>query len=110
MPFLDEILDCTKHEIAAAKKDRSIGDLKRMIRDAPPLRSFSSSLSTGFGIIAELKKRSPSAGDMRSENFDKAPAAYAKSPIVKAVSVLTNSSHFGMGIDHLARIKLLVRK
>ena len=110
MPFLDEILDHTNEEIKAAKKDRSIGDLKRMIRDAPPLRSFSSSLSSGFGIIAEVKRRSPSAGEMRPENFDKAPAAYAKSPIVKAVSVLTNASHFGMGIDHLARIKPIVRK
>src|SRR2546429_1282728 len=110
MPFLDEILERTKQEIAAAKKDRSIGDLKRMIRDAAPVSSFSSSLSTGFGIIAELKRRSPSAGEMRPDNFDKAPAAYAKSPVVKAVSVLTNSSHFGMGIEHIARIKPLVRK
>src|SRR4051812_1620437 len=110
MPFLDEILDCTEAEIASAKKDRSIGDLKRMIRDAPPLRSFHSALSNGFGMIAEVKKRSPSAGEMRQDNVEKAPAAYAKSPIVKAVSVLTNTSHFGMGIDHLSRVKPLVQK
>jgi indole-3-glycerol phosphate synthase len=110
MPFIDEILKQTDIEISRAKKDRSIGDLKRMIRDAPPLRSFHSALSNGFGLIAEIKKRSPSAGEMRSENFETAPTAYAKSPIVKAVSVLTNSSHFGMGIDHLARVKPLVRK
>ena len=110
MPFIDEILAQTDLEIARAKKDRSIGDLKRMMRDAPPLRSFHSALNSGFGLVAEIKKRSPSAGEMRSENFDNAPAAYAKSSVVKAVSVLTNSSHFGMGVDHLARVKPLVRK
>jgi indole-3-glycerol phosphate synthase len=110
MPFLDEIIERTEKEISAAKRDRSIGDLKRMIRDAPPLRPFGVALSNSFGIIAEVKRRSPSAGDMRAENFERAPAAYAKSPIVKAVSVLTNASDFGMGIDHLSRIKPLVRK
>ncbi len=111
MPFLDEIIESTESEIAAAKKERSIGDLKRMIRDAPEVNSFAAALlSGGFGLIAEIKKRSPSAGEMRQENFDKAPAVYAKSPVVKAVSVLTNSSHFGMSVDQLSRIRPLVRK
>jgi indole-3-glycerol phosphate synthase len=110
MPFLDEILDCAEAEISAAKKDRSVRDLKRMIRDAAPVNSFHAALSANFGLIAEVKRRSPSAGEMRRENFEKAPAAYAKSPVVKAVSVLTNNSHFGMGIDQIARIKPLVRK
>ena len=111
MPFLDEIIESTESEIAAAKKERSIGDLKRMIRDAPKVNSFAAALlSGGFGLIAEVKKRSPSAGEMRQENFDKAPAVYAKSPVVRAVSVLTNSSHFGMSVDQLSRIRPLVRK
>jgi indole-3-glycerol phosphate synthase len=110
MPFLDEIVACTAEEIAAAKKDRSIGDLRRMIRDAPPLRPFAEALGKGFGIIAEIKERSPSAGAMRKENLERAPAVYAKSPIVRAVSVLTNFSHFGMRVDRIAQIKPVVRK
>jgi len=103
--FLAQILRDTEQEIAAAKKARGIGELKRMIGDAPPVRSFRSALGNGFGIIAEVKRRSPSAGDMPKKNFDQAPAAYGKSPIVRAVSVLTNSTHFGMGIKELQRIR-----
>jgi indole-3-glycerol phosphate synthase len=110
MSFFDQILQSTAREIAVAEKQRSVAELKRMIPDAPPLTSFRSALRSGFGIIAELKRRSPSAGEMRPENFENAPLAYAKSPIVKAVSVLTNATHFGMGIDELTRIRPLVRK
>jgi len=72
------------------------------------VRPFRAALGQGFGIIAEVKRRSPSAGEMRQQNFDRAPAAYAKSPIVRAVSVLTNSTHFGMRITALRRIRKLV--
>jgi indole-3-glycerol phosphate synthase len=108
MPFLDQILSDTAKEISAAKQRHDLSELKRMWRDAPPLRSFSSALRRGFGLIAEIKKRSPSGGEMRAENFAEAPAAYARSPIVKAVSVLTNATHFGMGIEELARLKRAV--
>src|SRR4051812_39191757 len=108
--FLQQILSDTEKEIAAAKTARSLAELKRMINHAPPARGFGSALRKGFGIIAEIKRRSPSAGEMRAENFAQAPVAYAKSSIVRAVSVLTNSTHFGMGIKELQRIRELVPK
>jgi indole-3-glycerol phosphate synthase len=110
MAFLHQILRDTAQEMHAAKKRYPLAELKRMIRDAPPVRSLFSALSGDFGLIAEVKRRSPSGGDMLEENFKRAPGAYAKSPIVKAVSVLTNETHFGMGIKELARIKKIVPK
>jgi indole-3-glycerol phosphate synthase len=110
MAFLDEIIDRKRSEVAAAKKLRDVGTLKRMIGDAAPLRSFSGALSNSFGLIAEIKRRSPSGGDMRKENFERAPATYAKSPVVKCVSVLTNASDFGMGIEDLSKMKQEVAK
>jgi indole-3-glycerol phosphate synthase len=110
MAFLDEILERKRSEIVAAKKQRDLGVLKRMIADAPPLRSFSPALTNGFGIIAEIKRRSPSGGDMRRENVEQAPAAYAKSPVVKCVSVLTNSTDFGMSIQDLSEMKAQIAK
>ncbi len=110
MAFLEQILQDTRREIAAAKKLRSTGDLKRMIRDAPTVRGFGDSLSEGFGLIAEIKRRSPSGGDMREENFQQAPKAYSKSRVVKAVSVLTNSTHFGMEVQDLLRVKAVVKQ
>jgi len=110
MAFLDEILERKRTEIAAAKKLRDLGVLKRMISDAPSLRSFSSALTNGFGLIAEIKRRSPSGGEMRRKNVEQAPSAYANSPVVKCVSVLTNSTDFGMGIEDLSKMKSQIQK
>ena len=110
MAFLDDILRRKQAEIAQAKQSRNLGELRRMMADAPPVRPFASALSPGFGLIAELKRRSPSGGDMRPENFEQAPAAYAQSPAVRAVSVLTNHTDFGMGIEDLLRVRAAVPK
>lgn len=110
MPFLDEILPATEAEIDAASAQRSVAELKRMIADAPEVNSFADALRNSRGMIAEIKRKSPSAGVMNAENVEKAPAVYAKSPAVKAVSILTNNSHFGMSVDQLSRIRALVRK
>jgi indole-3-glycerol phosphate synthase len=110
MAFLDEILERKRTEIGAAKKLRDLGVLKRMISDAPSLRSFSSALTNGFGLIAEIKRRSPSGGEMRPENVERAPAVYAKSRVVKCVSVLTNSTDFGMSVEELVKMKVEIPK
>jgi indole-3-glycerol phosphate synthase len=96
MSFLDEIVQRKRDEIAAAKKERDLLTLKRMIGDAPPVRSFSGALTSG--------------GDMRHENVERAPAVYAKSPAVKCVSVLTNSTDFGMSIEDLSKMKTQIAK
>jgi indole-3-glycerol phosphate synthase len=110
MAFLDQVLQRKQEEIAAAKKLRSLEALKSMLRDAPAIRPFSAALGNQFGLIAEIKRRSPSAGDMRKENVEGAPAAYARSAVVKAVSVLTNGADFGMSIEELTRVKAAVPK
>ena len=43
-------------------------------------------------------------GEMRAENVVAAAAAYEAEPLVRAVSVLTNTTHFGMDMDDLRRI------
>jgi len=110
MAFLDEIVDRKRAEVAAAKNLRDLNTLKRMIADAPAMRSFSGALTHGFGLIAEIKRRSPSGGDMRQENVEQAPAAYASSPVVKCVSVLTNSTDLGMDNEDLSKMKSQIPK
>ncbi|HVV01028.1 MAG TPA: indole-3-glycerol-phosphate synthase TrpC, partial [Verrucomicrobiae bacterium] len=97
MAFLHQILQRKQAELDAAKAGRSMADLRGMIADAPAVRPFAAALSQGFGLIAEIKRRSPSGGQMPQENVDAAPAAYSGSPAVKAISVLTNRVDFGMG-------------
>ena len=112
MAFLDEILERKKTELTEAKQARSLQILKEMIRDAPPAASFADAFGggAGFGIIAEIKRKSPSGGEMPSENVAAAPAVYAASPAVRAVSVLTNTADFGMSIEELTRVKAMVAK
>jgi indole-3-glycerol phosphate synthase len=110
MAFLDQILERKKIELAEAKQLRSLQVLKGLIRDAPPPLSFSSSIARGFGLIAEIKRKSPSGGEMPAKNVEAAPTAYASSPAVRAVSVLTNAADFGMSIEELTRIKAMVGK
>jgi len=110
MAFLEEIVERKRGEVAAAKNLRDLATLKRMIGDAAAIRSFSGALSNGFGLITEIKRRSPSGGDMRQENVERAPAVYAKSPVVKCVSVLTNSTDFGMSIEDLSKMKQQIPK
>lgn len=97
-------------ELAAATRTRPLSELQRMVRDAPPVRSFAAALRGKFGLIGEIKRQSPSAGQMRPENVACAPAAYEASPFVLAISVLTNHSHFGMSIEDLARIRTVTSK
>jgi len=103
--ILDTILADVREEVAAAKSAKPLSEIRAMLADAPPTRDFAEALSSPFCLIAEIKKRSPSVGPMREENVNEAAAAYSASPIVKAVSILTNQRHFGMSIHDLAAIR-----
>ncbi len=108
--ILDEILVDVRKEVAAAQAVRPLAELRRMIAAAPPVRSMSAVLRSGFGLIAEIKERSPSQGEMRPPNVAAAPAAYEASQIVRGISVLTNASHFGMSMEKLRAVRAATTK
>jgi len=103
--ILDTILEDVREEVAEAKLLRTAADIRAMAADAPPTRDFYGALSSLFGLIAEVKERSPSVGPMREENVREAASAYAESPVVRAVSVLTNRRHFGMDVTRLQAVR-----
>lgn len=105
MTILDRILPDVRRELDAARELMPLDELKRQTASAPAPRDFAGVLTAdGFGLIAEIKGRSPSMGEMRAENVAAAAAAYEAEPLVRAVSVLTNRTHFGLGLDDLRRI------
>ncbi len=105
MTILDRILPDVRRELDAAREVMPLDELKRQTASAPAPRDFAGVLTAdGFGLIAEIKGRSPSMGEMRAENVAAAAAAYEAEPLVRAVSVLTNRTHFGLGLDDLRRI------
>jgi indole-3-glycerol phosphate synthase len=108
--ILDAILADVRKELAAAKQARPLDELRRMLADAPPIRPFDKPLRDRFGLIAEIKVCSPSQGPMRPENVAAAPRAYERSPVVRAISVLTNATHFGMRIERVREVKAATTK
>jgi indole-3-glycerol phosphate synthase len=108
--FLDQILGDVAHELSSTKARRPIADIRARLVDADTPRDFHAALASSFGLIAEIKERSPSVGPMLAKNVADAPYAYEESPIVRAVSVLTNAHHFGMEIERLSAIRAIVTK
>ena len=72
-------LALVREAVAADKLKRPPADVRRMAADAPPPRDFYGALADSFGLIAEIKERSPSVGPMRAETLREAASAYAES-------------------------------
>ncbi len=84
---------------------RTARDLERSAAQAPTPRSFGGRRANGsVGVIAEVKRRSPSAGVIREPLDAVAYArAYAAGDAV-AISVLTEEAHFGGSLEDLRRV------
>jgi len=99
--YLDRILE---HHRAIAESDhRSIEDLIAEATEMPPTRGFGRALraQTTLAVIGEIKRRSPSKGDLFA---DLDPAVLAKvyeAGGASCLSVLTDSPHFGGSIEDL---------
>src|SRR2546423_5060391 len=90
---LDEILAAKRAELALLQESEARGTLRRAARDAPPARDFAGALRRPDGrlaVVAEIKRRSPSKGDLAA-GLDPAVVAKAyESGGAAALSVLTD--------------------
>ena len=110
---LVEIVAHKRIEVAEAKQRRPVELLQAQLADAPPVRDFVAALRTsaersGVGLIAEVKKASPSAGLIRAD-FD--PVAIAQCYATNGaacISCLTDEKYFQGRLEYLTAIRKAV--
>ena len=106
--YLDRIL--AAHRATAAADSRPLERLLDDARSQAPARGFAAALrdAAGLAVIAEVKRRSPSKGDL-APSLDPGSLAgsYAEGGAA-ALSVLTDAEFFGGSPDDLRRARSFV--
>jgi indole-3-glycerol phosphate synthase len=102
LSVLDRIVEATRDEVARRREIVPLSQLEAALRDRPESRPFQEALTRpGVSVIAEHKRRSPSAGAIREDmGVEDVVTAYERGGAA-ALSVLTEPFHFGGSLDDL---------
>ena len=93
--YLDAILE--RHRRDAANDHRPLDDLLAIAEQMPPARGFRAALASAprLAVISEIKRRSPSKGDLFGGLDPAVMAAAYESGGASCLSVLTDHEFFG---------------
>jgi len=107
---LDRIVDSTRRDVEQRRAEVPLAALERQLAGRGEDRPFSEALvHPGISVIAEHKRRSPSAGTIREgATVEEVVAAYERGGAA-ALSVLTERHHFGGSLEDLRLAKATTR-
>jgi len=107
---LDEILEGVRADLADRQRRVSLEQLKDMAHRAPSPRDALAALKAeGVSVIAEVKRSSPSRGEMAAINDPAALAGDYEAGGARVISVLTEQRRFGGSLDDLAAVRRAVQ-
>jgi indole-3-glycerol phosphate synthase len=106
MNILEQICADKRIEIEERKKTVSIEDLKGQFADVPARPGFVESLRAApMGLIAEVKRKSPSAGLIRDPFSPSGIAQGYEANGASAISCLMDHKYFGGGAEDFAEVR-----
>jgi indole-3-glycerol phosphate synthase len=102
MSVLDRIVEDTRDEVHRRRESVPLARLEAALAERPEGRPFQEALTRpGVSVIAEHKRRSPSAGPIREgASLTEIVLAYERGGAA-ALSILTEPFHFGGSLDDL---------
>jgi len=107
---LERIVEATREEVDRRRDAVPLARLEAALQDRPETRPFQEALTRpGISVIAEHKRRSPSAGAIREgAQLAEIVQAYERGGAA-AVSILTEPFHFGGSLDDLRAARRATR-
>lgn len=108
--FLDRIVATKREEVERLKSTLNLGAAERKIAEMEPCRGFERALAAGnrnrpVGLIAEVKKASPSKGLIRPDFHPVLLAQAYEEAGTDCISVLTDVDYFQGSNDYLTQVK-----
>ncbi|SOD74291.1 indole-3-glycerol phosphate synthase [Jatrophihabitans sp. GAS493] len=106
---LQEIVAGVREDVAARQALTSLDELKERAAAAAPAKdALAALMSPGVGVIAEVKRRSPSKGALASIADPASLAADYAAGGARVISVLTEQRRFGGSLDDLRAVRARV--
>ena len=106
---LDSIIEGVRADVAAREAAVPLAEIKQMAKDAPPPLDVMAALrEPGIGVIAEVKRASPSRGELASISDPAKLARAYEDGGARIISVLTEQRRFNGSLDDLDTVRAAV--